>query len=213
MKFSVDMAPLPAAILDEQYRNGERSVTRAMGAWARSTKAAWRSDVVAAGLGRRLSNTIRSDAYPKGTDSLNAAAQVWSNAPHIVGAFEEGALISSADGFWLAIPLPAAGRGRGNRRTNPGDFEQRTGMRLRFVYRSGRSALLVAEDARLNARGQARRKGGRRRKTDGILTGSQSVPVFVLVPQVRLAKRLDLYGIAERQIARLPQAVVSGWRD
>ena len=122
---------------------------------------------------------------------------VWTNAPEIVGAHDAGALIQSASGFYLAIPLAAAGRGRGGRRTTPADYEKRTGLKLRFVYRPGRPSLLVADDARLSKRGLARRKGGRRRKRDGILTGAQTVPVFVLVRQVKLKKRTDLVGGAE----------------
>ena len=64
-------------------------------------------------------------------------------------------------------------------------------MRLRFVYRRGRPSLLVADDARVNARGLAAAKRGRRRR-DGMLTGAETVVIFILVPQVRLRKRLDL---------------------
>lgn len=88
----------------------------------------------------------------------------------------------------------------------PGEYEKRTGQRLRFVYRKGRSALLVADDARLNKSGQARRKGGRRRR-DGILTGAQTVPVFVLVPQVKLRKRTDLLPAAEAVARRIPDFI------
>lgn len=54
----------------------------------------------------------------KGNDSLSAAALVWSNAPVIVGAHDTGPLIRSRNGFWLAIPTPAAGKStRGGRIT------------------------------------------------------------------------------------------------
>ena len=99
---------------------------------------------------------------------------------------------------WLAIPLPAAGAGRGGRRITPGEWQFRTGIRLRFVYRRGRTALLVADEARVRKRGTVARKGGRRRQRDGILPGAQTVPVFLLVPQVTLQKRLNLYPAAER---------------
>ena len=48
-----------------------------------------------AGLGTRLGNSIRLATYPKGSESLNAAALVWSNAPVIVGAHDTGPLIRS----------------------------------------------------------------------------------------------------------------------
>ena len=107
------------------------------------------------GLGQRLANTIRSQTYPKGRNSLDAAALVWSNAPVIIGAHDTGPLIRSGSGFWLAIPLPAAGKALGGKRITPGMWEQKTGLRLRFVYRSRGPSLLVADAVRLNTRGQA----------------------------------------------------------
>jgi len=200
------------ALIDRDLKRMERAHTRAMRGVAASLKSAWRDEIRAGGLGNRVANTVRSAAYPQGTESLNAAALIWTKAPDIVAAHDAGTLIRSADGFWLAIPLPAAGRGRFGRRMTPGEFEQRTGQRLRFVYRAGRSALLVADDARVSARGQARRKGGRRRK-DGVLSGAQTVPVFVLVPQVKLRKRTDLMPAAEAVLDRIPDLISEWTRD
>lgn len=200
------------ALMQAEYKAGERAVSGAMRGVAAEVKADWRGQVQRAGLGRRLSNAIRGEAYPKGDVSMGAAALIWTKAPKIIGAFEKGAVIRSASGFWLAIPTDAAGKGRYGRRMTPGDWEKRHGMRLRFVYRRGRTALLVADDARLTKRGQARQKRGRRRK-DGILTGAQTVVVFVLVPQARLAKRLDLLQSAERIGSELPARIVAGWRS
>jgi hypothetical protein len=38
------------------------------------------------------------------------------------------------------------------------------------------------------------------------------VPMLLLVPQVQLAKRLDVRGAGHRALARLPAAVVREWR-
>ena len=148
-------------MVDADLKRMERAHGRAMWTMADSVKAAWRSEIAAAGLGTKLGNTVRAEAYPKRSGgSLNAAALVWTKAPHILASHDEGTVIRSADGGWLAIPLPAAGRGRFGRKMTPAEYEQRTGQQLRFVYRRGRSALLVADDARLTKKGQARRKGG-----------------------------------------------------
>ncbi|EBA08946.1 DUF6441 family protein [Sagittula stellata] len=204
----VDVGEMMARDLERM----ERAHMGAMRSVARDLKSAWRQDIAAGGLGNRLGNTVRSESYPQGTNSLNAAALVWTKAPEIVAAHDEGATIGSRDGFWLAIPLEAAGRGRFGRRMTPLDFERRTGQRLRFVYRQNRrSALLVVDDARLTKRGQARRKGGRRRK-DGVLTGAQTVPVFLLVPQVTLRKRTDLVPAAEAVTDRIP-GLLAGWLE
>ena len=116
-------------------------------------KSDWRAQITGAGLGRRLANSIRLATYPKAGDSLNAAALVWSKAPEIIGAHDTGPLIRSKDGFWLAIPLPAAGKSLRGGRITPGEWERRRGLRLRFVYRRIGPSLLVAE-GRLNSKGQ-----------------------------------------------------------
>lgn len=209
LRFSADLSGLD---LREDYLKGERAVTQAMAGAARTLKKAWRGDVVGAGLGRRLGNTIRGQHYPTGTESMNAAALVWTRAPKIVAAHNAGPLIRSREGFWLAIPTEAAGQSRRRGRITPYEWERRRGTGLRFVYRRGRSALLVADDARITSRGLAVRRGGRRRR-DGILTGAQTVPIFVLVPQVKLPKRLDLDTPAERVAAGLSGAIRAGWAD
>ena len=191
MKLKLDIRPDLVALMREEIHAGEKAVTAAMHAAGVRLKSAWRGQITQAGLGTRLGNSIRLATYPKGSESLNAAALVWSNAPVIVGAHDTGPLIRSKDGFWLAIPTPAAGKSTRGGRITPGEWERRTGLRLRFIYRRRGPSLLVAE-GRLNSKGRAvasRSKTGR---------GLTTMPVFLLVPQVRLRKRLDLAREAER---------------
>lgn len=139
------------------------------------------------------------------TWALDYAAGIWSNAPAIVGAHDTGPLIRSGSGFWLAIPLPAAGKALGGKRITPSMWEQRTGLRLRFVFRSRGPSLLVADAVRLNTRGQAavsKSKTGR---------GQVTAPIFLLVRQVKLPKRLDLARDAERAQAAIPGSIVRNW--
>jgi hypothetical protein len=192
--------------LREVVAAGERAVTAAVSIAGTQLKLSWRAQITGAGLGRRLANTIRSRTYPGNEPSLNAAALVWSNAPVIVGAHETGPLIRSQNGFWLAIPTPAAGRSLRGGRITPGEWERRTGLRLRFVYRRSGPSLLVAE-GRLNTRGLA--VASRSRTGRGLTT----VPVFLLVPQVQLRKRLDLARDANRAIDSVPGLIVANWRD
>ncbi|WP_241427772.1 DUF6441 family protein [Fertoeibacter niger] len=127
-------------------------------------------------------------------------------------AFDGGVLIRGKDGLWLAIPLPAAGiTGLGRQRITPWRWEQRTGMRLRFVYRRNGPSLLVVDDVPLNSRGLAAAKGGRRRR-DGILTGAQTVPEFLRLRQVKMPKKLDLDRLAREATARLPGAILGAWK-
>ena len=144
-------------------------------------------------------------------ESISAALLVFSRAAEITDVFDRGVLIRSRHGLWLAIPTAEAGtRGVGRARITPGGWERRTGMRLRFVLRRGRPSLLVADDARVNARGLAAAKRGRRRR-DGMLTGAETVVIFILVPQVRLRKRLDLDRDASAAAAALPSAILAAW--
>lgn len=185
---------------------GEKAVTTAMRVAGAGLKSDWRAKITRARLGQRLANTIRSKTYPAAGESLEAAALIWSNAPQIIGAHDTGPLIRSKDGFWLAIPTPAAGKGTRGKALTPGEWERRRGLRLRFVYRRGAPSLLVA-DGRLNSRGlgvASRSKTGR---------GKATVPVFLLVPQVKLAKRLDLARDADRAQAAVPGLIVANWLD
>ena len=192
------------AIMAAEIKAGERAVSKAVTEAGTNVKTAWRAQITGADLGQRLARTIRSEQFPKGKPSLNAAALVWSKAPVIVGAHDTGPLIRSKSGFWLAIPTAAAGKSARGGRITPREWERRSGLRLRFVYRRSGPSLLVAE-GRLNARGRAvasRSKTGR---------GVTTVPIFLLVPQVQLRKRLDLARDARAAQDRIPGAIVANW--
>ncbi|MBC9248390.1 hypothetical protein H4P12_17120 [Paracoccus sp. 11-3] len=204
MKLKLDIDPDLVAMMQAEIRAGERAVTGAMREAGTGLKTAWRGQITGAGLGRRLANSIRNAIYPKAGESLNATALVWSKAPVIISAHNAGPLIRSRDGFWLAIPTEAAGKSLRGGRITPGEWERRTGLPLRFVYRRRGPSLLVAE-GRLNTKGRAvasRSKTGRGRAT---------VPIFLLVPQVRLPKRMDLAREAEKAADGVPGRIVGKW--
>lgn len=77
-------------------------------------------------------------------------------------------------------------------------------MQLRFVYRRTGPSLLVAE-GRLNTRGRA--VASRSKTSRGVVT----VPIFLMVPQVKLLKRLDLARDADQAQDALPGAIVAKW--
>ena len=204
MHLRLNIDPDIVALMREEIAAGERAVSTAIREAGAGLKSAWRGQITGAGLGARLAHSIRSAQYPKGKPSLNAAALVWSKAPVILGAHNTGPLIRSKNGFWLAIPTPAAGKSARGGRISPGEWERRTGLRLRFIYRRQGPSLLVAE-GRFNTKGLAvasRSKTGR-----GLLTA----PIFLLVPQVKLAKRLDLARAAEMAVGRISGSIVANW--
>ena len=204
MHLSLNIDPDIVALMREEIATGEHAVSTAIREASTRLKSAWRGQITGAGLGARLARSIRSEQYPKGKSSLNAAALVWSKAPVIIGAHDTGPLIQSRSGLWLAIPTPAAGKSARSGRISPGEWERRTGLRLRFIYRRQGPSLLVAE-GRLNTKGRAvasRSKTGR-----GLLTA----PIFLLVPQVRLEKRLNLAKDAEKLWPAIPKMIAANW--
>jgi len=203
------------ALLTAELRSAERAVTAGVREATDGLKTELRRQITGAGLGTRLANTWRSQVYPKGQPSIGAAGYVWSKAPGIVRLYAEGAVIRSKRGLFLAIPTPAAGRfGDGRRKITPGSWERIHGMRLRFVYRRGRPSLLVADNVRLTARGRAVANTGRRQGAAFTrLSGRTTVPLFLLVPQVTVRKRLDVDGAARKWIAAVPQLVLQHWQS
>jgi hypothetical protein len=205
MRLTLDIRPDLKRLMAAEIAAGERAVTAVVREAGVDLKLGWRGQIAGAGLGTRLANSIRSEVFPKAGASLNAAAVVWSKAPVIVGAHDAGPLIRARNGLWLAIPTPAAGKALGGRRITPAGWERRTGLRLRFVYRQRGPSLLVADSVRLDTRGLAavsRSKTGR---------GQVTAPIFLLVPQVKLPKRLDLGRDVERAHEAVPGLVVASW--
>jgi hypothetical protein len=192
-------------IMAEEVKAAEQAVSKGVGEATEGLKSELRTQVTNAGLGPRLARTWRSETYPRGQASISSAGLVWSKAPGIIRVYENGAIIRSKNGFFLAIPTAAAGRyGDGGRKITPGGWERRTGQRLRFVYRRNAASLLVADNmrARTGKRGGYSRASGR-----GLVT----VPIFILVPQVSVRKRLDVASAAQRWVDRLPGLVTRNW--
>ncbi|QXN71611.1 minor tail protein [Rhodobacter phage RcKemmy] len=210
MKISVNVDGDLRAIYGTSLAEGKRAVQRGVSTAGAGLQADWRGQIGGAGLGSRLQRTIRRKVYPEGRNSLRAAALVWSNAGKIVDAFERGVTIRSNDGFYLAIPLPAAGKQVGGKRITPGLWERKTGRRLQFVYRKGKPPLLV--DTGTVARAAPRVAfGEKQRERRGFK--NRSIPIFVLKPSVKLPKKLSLMATATAAQNRLPELIVANWTE
>ena len=137
------------------------------------------------------------DAAQEGGQVVRQGVQL---QPHLIVAELPARQPRPAKGVFALF----AGKSLRGGRITPGEWERRRGLRLRFVYRRTGPSLLVAE-GRLNRKGQAvvsRSKTGR---------GKVTAPIFLLVPQVKLPKRLDLARDAERAVDSVPGRIVAGW--
>jgi len=209
MKLAATIVGSIKADLQAEMRGIEKAVVAGVKEAGDGLKGSLRKQVVSAGLGTRLARTWRSRAYPnKGHD---AASLVWSKAPQIIRTFDEGTVIRSKSGFWLAIPTPAAPkRGVGGKRITPANFPEHRFGPLRFVYRARGPSLLVVDSVRVSAktgRVGRRTKGGAFIRTGRMKAGIATAVMFLLVPQVRMPKRLDVRRAAERWSRRLPSLI------
>lgn len=158
-------------------------------------------------LGRRVAKTVRKKRYPSSGNSLGTAGIVYSRADKVVANWQRGTTIRSSDGCFLAIPTDAAPKkGTDRKRISPSNFPEHSYGPLRFVYRKGKPALLVVDEqrARKGKRGGFARGSARARKTG---TGLVSVPMFVLVPLVRVPKKLSLERVQAKAGQRLPREI------
>jgi len=106
-------------MMEQELTSARMAVTTGVREATQGLKSELRSQIEGSGLGSRLANTWRGEVYPKGRPSLGSAGLVYSRAPVVVAAHDQGALIRSKNGFWLAIPLPAAGNGPRGKRMTP----------------------------------------------------------------------------------------------
>lgn len=199
-----------------------RFVTASVAENADALKGDWRAQIEAARLGSRLAKTIRSRVYPPGQPSVDAAAMVWTKAPKIVGAYASGATIVARNGSrFLAIPTPDTPRKRQGNALTPAEVEARFGRPLQFIsprdggfwspsQRRNGVAFLVLKNLRVRkATGRWRNASAselkRRKETSAVI-------MFILVPRVRVTKRLDLEALGKAAEARYPGLLSKNWR-
>jgi hypothetical protein len=208
MKFAAPARSLQAG-LQSELRDIERAVASGTRDAGRSLRTELRRQVTSAGLGQRLANSWRDRHYPN--QKLDAASLVYTKAPQIIRAFDEGVLIRSRRGRFLAIPTENAPRkGTDGKRISPSTFPEHRFGPLRFVPRSSGPSLLVVEGLRASFSRKTGELRGFRRATDRARRSGQglaTVVMFLLVPQVKLRKRLDVARAAERWSGQLPALI------
>jgi hypothetical protein len=199
----------------EELKTAERAVTQGVREATDGLKLSMRQQVTSAGLGQRMANTWRGNVYPKGQDSLRAAGLVFTRASKVMAVFEDGTVIRSKDGWWLAIPTPnAPKRGVGGKRINPSNFPEHRFGPLRFVYRRGGPSLLVVDNVRASYSRQSAQLRGFRKASDSARQsgrGLTTVVMFWLVPQVKLPRKITFVAEARKWQERLPNLILRNW--
>ena len=203
--------------MTSEFRAAERAVTLGVKEATHGLKMSMRRQVTSRGLGSRMANTWRGNVYPKGQNSIRAAGLIYTKAKKIMAGFEDGAVIRSHKGWWLAIPTPhAPKRGVNGKRISPSNFPEQRYGKLRFVYRSKGPSLLVADKMKAShSRETGSLRGFRRASDKSIKTGQglTTVVMFWLVPQVKLPKLITFEAEAKRWVNQLPHLILKHWPD
>jgi hypothetical protein len=220
-------------VLAAEVRAGERAAMSAIRAETDQVKGELRQQVTDSlgGNARGVANAWRSQTFPRTGQSLRPAGLIWTKVPAIIDAFERGAVIRAKGGRkFLAIPTgfnAARGRrGRGEKgmRVTPAQMVA-SGQAFLRPFASGRGfvwclPLRAGEQTgrrrrtRLIAGGVAEIGTGNRKGREAwarSMLKRGMVPMFLLLPQVTLTKRLDVKGAAERGLRRLPGRFVAAW--
>jgi hypothetical protein len=219
-------------VLAAEVRAGGRAAMIAVRTETEQVKQDLRKQVTTAfaGNARGVANAWRSQVFPRAGPSLRPARLVFTKVPAIIDAFDRGALIRPKGGRkFLAIPTGFnAARGRRGRRgqgmrVTPAQMAA-SGQGFLRPFRSGRGfvwCLPVRRGERAGRRRAPLIAGGiaavatARRKGAAVwqqsLLAQGFVPMFLLLPQVQLTKRLDVKGAAERALRRLPGRFVAAW--
>lgn len=185
---------------------GTTAVSRATKNLERDLEAATR-----AATPGKLWRAWASESFPRNGPARNPVGEVFVNG----GSRTRGALTywtqpgstRARGGGFIAVPLPAAGsRGR-LRELTPAEWEARTGIKLRPVFRPGRAPLLVADQAVLSGRLRIARPNTARRIAAG--RGSATVAIFVLLPEQRFRNAVAIGPLASRAEGQLVSEYVA----
>lgn len=180
-------------------------------------------------LSRRAAGTITSETHV-GRDSAVAYyihSRWWrrpargGEAVDLLAAFERGDTIVPARGGALAMPLPAAynvvglsaGYRQARKAPTPQAVEIALGGQQLFMLRSKRgNVLLCAKDVAISTgrRGSIRAGSYRNRKGKTVRRKglTEIVPMFVLLRNTRLPKRLDFSGIRAETASGLAEKLI-----
>lgn len=171
-------------------------------------------------IGGDLWKAWKSDAYPRdGRPAYAPKGEVYLNGKRRTrGAIEfwtqPGENRNRRGGF-LAIPTPAAGVNTRSRSMTPSEWQERTGIKLRYVPgQRGKAARLVAPLTFFGRNGRGVRRATSRRAQSRNYGGeAQRVDetIFVLIPVQRHANKFAIEPIHARRQGLLEEDIQSGF--
>ena len=179
MKLAASFTRSLQADMRAELRDIERAASNGTRDAGRGLKTELRRQVSSAGLGQRLANSWRDKHYPN--QQLDAASLVYTKAPQIIRAFDEGAVIRSRRGRFLAIPTENAPRkGTDGRRISPRTFPEHRFGPLLFVPRPSGPSLLVVDGLQASFSRKSGDLRGFRRATDRARRSGQGLATVVM---------------------------------
>lgn len=223
-RLTVTQPDVDAAVFASEERLA-RTLTAAMTDATNLLKADLRQMTRDAGLGNRVANTWRGQAFPRSGASLEPAAYVKTRAPKIIDAFAEARTIRprasrAAESFSGRVKLVIPGRdirrvGLGAR-PSPEAVERR--MNQDFILKPGRNGhwlafVDLAYGRWRRMQGAAYGRGGKRRYgQERKRPRPQLIHVFTFVTEIRTRKRYDLGRTGQTAGAQIPSLIARHWR-
>lgn len=210
--------------LDQMERGVEDEVagfvTGAIREGAEELKGDWRDQIRKAKLGERLANSVRSQVYPRGQNSVDAAALVWTKAGPVIDAYANGAtLVNRNGGRFIAIPTDDVPKKRRGNSLTPREVERRFGREMDVIKPQGGApgVLLMGYQNLVQRKASGRwANASRNQQTAGHRSFRDStrtfVVMFVLTPNVRVLKRLDLEALSVTADTRFPILLNKHWK-
>jgi hypothetical protein len=203
------IGPDPVALQDAITRRMLAATKQALAETGEAAKQGLRQQIRSAGLGNRLPNAVGVKIFPAG-DKLARKPVVQiaprgKGAARILHAFSTGPQIRGKDNQSLAIPLEAAPRGPRGVPIGPAEAERRCNRDFVSIpLRRGKATVLLCMPAVAGARRNGSRfrpaKGGRLAQG----RGAELVPMYILIPTVRLPKLLSPDEVVRDAVAGFP---------
>jgi hypothetical protein len=225
-------------VVAAEWRAAGRAIRAGLGEAGKGLRGGLRADARRAGLGRLgrvwRSRVFRGRRGPAGSMAL-VYPKAGRRAREALWAFEHGATIRARRGRYLAIPT-GFNKPRGHRKSKGGPLvsvKEMVAMKKWTYVRPTKDGLVwflrVTEAREKSHGGRVVRRafaggmklGGRARGDVGFGRGRRvgrilergAVPMFMLLPKVRVNKRTDIAGSARHWRDRLPELVVKHWNE